>query len=425
MSRFKFALPTRFALCALAALIGMAGCASLNSDPDRDSLFGSSKNDAPPDDDEGWGWSDFNIDNLGTTAKKLTGRGPDKEVSKQLYREADDLYRQAMRAEPAQKSHLFKLAAPKFAEAAERWPKSALAMEGYFMAGESYFFADNYPDANLQYEKLVKEFPNNRFLDIVDQRRFALAKFWLDVNRDSPEGFFYANFLNKTRPWRDARGHGLRVFDKIRIDDPTGKLADDATLAAANEHFAKGKYVKADEYYTDLRSAYPTSEHQFTAHFLGLKAKLLSYQGPAYGGTVLDEAEKLVKQMRRQFPQEAEKEREYLDRSAAEIRYRMAERQSFLADFHDRRGEYRAAEHYYTQVVRNFRDTPLAQRAEERVGQIAGLPPVPPQQLPWLVALFPESDKVQPLLKASEEAKAQEAAQLAEGQEQPGATLQR
>jgi len=420
MSRLKFVPPMRLAFCALAALFAASGCASLNPDSERETLFGSAKKDAEPDDDEGWSWSDLNIDNLGKTTRKLTGRGPNKDLAKQLYREADDLYRQAMRAEPNQKTRLYEMAAPKFAEAAERWPGSALAMDSYFMAGESYFFADNYPDANLQYEKLVKEFPNNRFLDIVDQRRFALAKYWLDINRDSPEGFFYANFLNKTRPWRDARGHGLRVFDKIRIDDPTGRLADDATLAAANEHFAKGKFVKADDYYTDLRSAYPSSEHQFPAHFLGLKAKLMSYQGPAYGGTVLDEAEKLVKQMRRQFPQEAEKEREFLDKAAAEIRFRKAERLTFLAEFHDRRAEYRAAEHYYGEVVRNFRDTPLAQRAEERIGQIAGLPPVPVQQLPWLVALFPESDKVKPLLKATQEA--QEAAQVAA---QQGETVQR
>jgi outer membrane protein assembly factor BamD (BamD/ComL family) len=419
-------ITTTLCLTCGAVLLLAAGCASLDADrADRTSLFGMPKRDEQLEEDEGWSWSDLHVDNLGTTAKKLTGRGPNKEAAKQLYREADDLYRQAMRAEPDKKAHLFSLAAPKFAEAAERWPKSALAMDGYFMAGEAYFFADQYPKANLEYEKLIKEFPNNRFLDIVDQRRFALAKYWLDANRDSPEGMFYANFWNKTRPWRDARGHGLRVYDKIRIDDPTGRLADDATLAAANEHFGKGKYVKADEYYTDLRSAYPTSEHQFTAHFLGLKAKLLSYQGPAYGGTVLDEAEKLIKQMRRQFPQESEKEREYLDRSAAEIRYRMAERLSFLAEFHDKRNEYRAAEHYYAQVVQKFRDTPLAARAEERVGQIAGLPPVPAQQLPWLVALFPESDKVKPLLAATQRAREQEAVELAEAEQAAGGTVQR
>jgi hypothetical protein len=52
--------------------------------------------------------------------------------------------------------------------------------------------------------------------------------------------------------------------------------------------------------------------------------------------------------------------------------------------------------------VKEYNDTPLAERAHERIAQISGLPPKPAQQLPWLVALFPESDKVKPLLKATQ-----------------------
>ena len=358
-------------------------------------------------------WSDFHWDNLGKTGKKLTGRGPDHDLARQYYREGFDLFEQAKKAEPNRRAEIFAMAAPKFAAAADRWPDSQLAMVGLFMAGESAFFADEYPAANLYYEKLVKAFPNNRYLDQVDKRRFAIARFWLDSNRESPEPFYYVNWTNRERPWRDRRGHGLRVFDKIRIDDPTGKLADDATLAAGNEHFANSKFYKADEYYTDLRKAYPTSEHQFLAHFLGIKAKLNSYLGPAYGGTGLDETEKLIKQTRRQFPAEAEKERQFLDRAAAEVRYLKAEQLMLLAAFYDRRAEYRAATHYYARVAREFHDTPLALKAQERLPQIESLPPKPEQQLPWLVALFPESDKVKPLLKASQQAQAEEQARLA------------
>jgi outer membrane protein assembly factor BamD (BamD/ComL family) len=295
-------------------------------------------------------------------------------------------------------------------------------MDAQFYAGESYFFADDYSKANEQYEKLIKAFPSNRYLEVVDQRRFMIAKFWLDSNRQNPESTFYANWFDKTRPWRDAHGHGLRIFDKIRIDDPTGRLADDATLAAANENFASGKYYKAHDYYSDLRKAYPSSEHQFLAHFLDIKAILNSYQGPAYGGSGLDDAEKLIKQVRRQFPQEAAKEREFLDRAAAEVRFKKAERMMFLGQYHDFRAEYRAAQHYYDQVARDYSDTPLAQRAQDRIGQIAGLPPKPAQQLPWLVALFPESDKVKPLLQATQQIETEQAAQMAS---QPSQTQQR
>lgn len=358
--------------------------------------------DDPWDDEDDIPIGSFSWSGIDRRLKKLTGQGPNPDIAKQLYREADDLYRQGVAAEASKKAGIFELAAGKFAMAADRWPDSALAMDALFMTGESYFFADNYPQANFYFEKLIKAFPNNRYMDVVDQRRFTLAKYWLDLNRQNPEPVYYANWFNKSRPWKDARGSGLRVFDKIRIDDPTGRLSDDATLAAANEYFAAGKFVKADEYYTDLRKAYPSSEHQFLAHFLGLKAKLNSYNGPAYGGTSLDEAERLVKQIRRQFPQEAEQEREFLERSAAEIRFRKAQRLGYLAKYYDNRAEYRAAQHYYARVVREYQDTPLAQEAETRIAQIGGLPPVPEQQMQWLVNLFPESDDVRPLLEATQ-----------------------
>jgi outer membrane protein assembly factor BamD (BamD/ComL family) len=431
MSRLSHAFVVPPLLCALTALMATAGCASIwNKSPDDS--FASRPTPSSgvrqasalesADESKGWSWSDLSFDNLGKTTKKLTGRGPDKDKARELYRQADDLFRQAMAAEPSRKQHIFEMAAPKFAAAADRWPESQLAMDALFMAGECYFFADDYPQANLFYEKLVKAFPNNRYLDAVDKRRFAIARFWLDLNHEHPEPFYYVNWTNRTRPWRDVRGHGLRVFDKIRIDDPTGKLADDATLAAGNEHFVSGKFYKADDYYTDLRTAYPASEHQFTAHFLGIKSKLNSYMGPAYSGTGLDETEKLIKQTRRQFPQEAAREREFLDKAAAEVRFRKAEQLMHLARFYDRRAEYRAAEHYYARIVREFNDTPLAQRAEERVGQIAGLPPKPEQQLPWLVALFPESDKIKPILEATQLPQGQGETQIAA---QPQETQQR
>jgi outer membrane protein assembly factor BamD (BamD/ComL family) len=404
-------------LAALVAAVCAGGCASLGgkAPPSHDFRTAGQKpgsettgvRRASYDEGEedakkkGLELSDFSLTNLNKQAKKLTGTGPNRDAARKLYQEGDELYRRAAAATGAERTALFEQAAPKFYQAAQRWPDSALAMDGYFMAAESMFFADNYPQANDYYERLVKDFPNNRYLDTVAQRRFSIAKFWLEQDRKNPESFYSMNWFDKSRPWRDRRGHGLRIFDKIRIDDPTGRLADDATLAAANEHFAAGKFLKADEYYSDLRKAYPQSEHQFLAHFLGLKAKLASYTGPAYGGNVLDEAEKLIKQIRRQFPVEAEKEREFLDRAAAEVRYRKAERLEFLAKYYDYREEYRAAGHYYEQIARNFGDTPLAPRAETRIAQISGLPPKPPQQAAWLVNLIPSRDKVKPLLEAT------------------------
>ena len=71
--------------------------------------------------------------------------------------------------------------------------------------------------------------------------------------------------------------------EEIRVAVDPAKLAGyglslqqlQNALAAANAYFAAADYFRADALYTDLRKAFPSSEHQFIAHFLGLKTKLL------------------------------------------------------------------------------------------------------------------------------------------------------
>ena len=127
---------------------------------------------------------------------------------------------------------------------------------------------------------LVKKYPNSRYMDTVDKRRFAMGRYWIEHQEVNPDWPVTPNLLGKDRPLFDKFGHGVRVLDKIRFDDPTGKLADDATMAAAVAQFKAGNYARADELFTDLRRSFPNSEHQFQAHVLSLKCKMKIYQGP-------------------------------------------------------------------------------------------------------------------------------------------------
>ncbi len=397
-------------LAAIAALALASGCRLFSPSPATPATSVTSSNirqasfeadDAEPKKE--LGLDDFYPDQIGKTVKKLVSEPPNKREAKKNFEDADAIFRQAS-ALPVgdERQKLLLESAQKFLIAAEKFPNSAIEQESLFMAGEAYFMADYYWESNRSYEKLIKAYPNNRYLNEVEKRRYAIAKYWIDLSKKEPEAFYSVNLFNQELPWRDTRGHGLRVFEKMRsLDDPGGKLADDATLALANEAFAASKFYKADEYYTDLRKMYPDSEHQFLANFLGLKAKMKCYIGPEYSVSSLDEGEKLIKHMWRAYPQESEQEREYLERAAAEIRYRKAEKLQHWAEYYDRRKEYRAAAHYYTKVAKEYDDTQFAQRAAIRLEEIEGLPPVPAQKLEALVKLIPTSDKIQPMIDAA------------------------
>jgi outer membrane protein assembly factor BamD (BamD/ComL family) len=336
--------------------------------------------------DDGLTLEDLYPSNISQTVRNLTGRGPDHDVARRLYGEGEQLYRQAIAERDQQDSKSgieFEEASARFAEAAKRWPDSALEEDAIFRAAESMFFADKYVAANDLFESLLKKYPNTRYLDIVGARRFLIAEYWLQLERTNPRSLWQVNVSDDKRPWTDTHGHAVRIFDRMRLDDPTGKLADDATIAAANACLEQKDFVKADQYYSDLRKTFPSSEHQFMAHFLGLKAKLLSYRGPEYASVSLEEAEKLIQQIRRQFPQEAREHEEELERAYLEVRYRLAEREWRMAEFYDRRHEYGAARFYYDRIVDDFSDTPFVDKARDRVTAIAGEPPVPPQTI-WL-----------------------------------------
>ncbi len=347
----------------------------------------------------------FAPSNVTGTVRDLTGFGPDATKARKAMQEAEAIYQNAVALKEqdlAKESRgQFVAAAEKYQEASKHWPGSTLQQDALFMTGECYFFADRYWDAELAYEELLKNHSHSRHLDRVQPRRFAIADYWLQLHWSDPQAFYEWNLVNPDRPKRDAFGHAMRIYDRIRLDDPTGKLADDATLALANAHLVKGDFLKADDYYTDLRKTFPSSEFQFDAHFLGLKSKLKNYQGSDYSANALNEAEILLKQLYRQFPAEAQGESEYLKKAGAEIQYRLAERRWDRGQRFDRRSEYGAARLYYESLLEDYAETPFADRARQRLQQIGRKPAVPKQPLGWLVKLFPETDTVKPIIESN------------------------
>jgi len=355
-----------------------------------------------PTEDDDLTLSDFSPTAVSDTLQNLAGLGPDAQAAKKDFDDAQQQYAQAValreQGEADESVKQFLAAAKRFEKAAKGWPKSRLEQDALFMVGESYFFADRYPKAEAAYEQLLKQHPHSRYLDQVQPRRFAMAEYWLSLSREDPQSFYELNVADASRPGRDTYGHALRIFNRIRLDDPTGRLADDATMAIANAHFANGQFLLADEHFTDLRKTFPSSEFQYHAHLLGMKSKLLTYEGPDYSGVPLNEAETLFDQLRKQFPMQIRDDAEYLATEGARIQFLQAERLWERAQRRDRRAEYGAAKFYYDLLLRDFEDTPFATKAAARVAEIQGLPNVPPTRLSWLTSLFPDEETVQPLL---------------------------
>lgn len=353
---------------------------------------------APPADDDSLSASTKKATR--TVTNLLTGRElEDRDRAKEFYVQGDQIFRDAS-GEPVQsRKKAFAKAAKLFQKSAEAAPGSALAQDSMFMQGESLFFADRLTEATDTFEKLQKEFPRNRHNDQVAARLFSISRYWIETVKADEGSWMPLNLTDASRPRLDADGHAIRVLDQIRYDDPTGRLADDATMAAAAEYIRQQKFEQADEFLTDLRETFSDSEHLFLAHLLGIRCKLEVYAGPSYSGLVLEEAEKLVRQTRQRFPDKLSdpKYGDIVARASAEIDFHRAERLAFRAQLREKQKEYGSAKYYYQQILELHGQTPQAEVARKRLGEIESFPESPTQYLSWLTTIFRESKSSDPL----------------------------
>ncbi|MCH2115580.1 MAG: outer membrane protein assembly factor BamD [Pirellulales bacterium] len=314
--------------------------------------------------------------------KSRVGMGLDQRLAEQSYAQGEDWFRREQYGE----------AAKKFKQTIARWPDSVLEQDARFFLGECNFFADDYPAAIGAYEKLLEKYPNSPHLDKIVKRQFAIARYWEAHHQHRPHWPVTPNLIDDTRPMFDTLGQALKIYENIRLNDPTGPMADDAIMATANSYFLRGRYNDADYQYKLIRSEYPRSEHQYEAHVLGLQCKLRKYQGPDYDGSPLEEAKKLAKQLRVHFAGElSAEERQRQADIRGTLNRNLAERDMKIAKYYDDTEYYRSAKFYYAKIAREFPDTPLAQQALARYREIGGEPDKPATKLKWLVDVFPEN----------------------------------
>jgi outer membrane protein assembly factor BamD (BamD/ComL family) len=325
-------------------------------------------------DDPQPGWFSSAPKNFNERFKKLIGKGPNEAVAKAAYADGDALFRQAK----------YKEAAEKFKVAYKRGPDLALEEDAMYKAAESYFFADLYAKADDGYGRLFKKYQQTPYKERAIARRFAIARYWEQLDMAKHHYALTPNFTDKTRPMFDTRGHALRLYDLVHLDDPTGPLADDSIMASANLFFRVGRYEEADYHYSLLRTTQPKSEHQYAAHVLGLQSKLRRYEGPDYDIQPLEDADDVAAQLLAQFTRELGDERDRVVEARAWIRAAKAQREFQIAEFYHKSKYYAASRIYYNEIARSYPDTKLAQAARARIEEVKDKPPAPPKPFAWI-----------------------------------------
>lgn len=346
---------------------------------------------------------DLSPSQIGTTLKTRLNASEDKTVAENTYAEGKQFYQQAtemIAANPDGDQHepLFIKAANKFKTAGSLWPDSSLAEDAFFYEGESHFFANRYVQANRAYEGLIEQYSGTRYLDRAEQRRYSIAIYWLDLKKS---GAPMLALNDPKRPKFSLASEARRILHRIRIDDPSGKLADDATFALGSAYMAINRHEDAAETFSYLRKDYPGSEFQFRSQMLELESRMKSYRGPDYDGLPLVEAEKLRKQIVAQFPNESRQHIDILNQQQSLITNQLAQRDIQIGEFYEAKGQNLAAKIYYEKVQADHSDTIFENDLSEKIATVAAKPATPAPPAQWFTKMFPEGNPEKPILSSS------------------------
>jgi len=348
---------------------------------DSVSLSGVKAGDEKPEEKKGFEWADLAPENMYKNIKKAAGYGPNKKIAEDFMQQGKKLF--------AEKK--YKEAAAKFATAAGRWPDSAIEEDAFFLWGESAFFADQYPSAHDAYGGLLKKYGNTRHLDTVMAREFAIARYWEQMYDANPSWPTTPNLIDRSKPIFDTFGYAVQAYERIRLHDPRGPLADDSLMALGDAYFRRGQWENAAYNYDLLCKEYPNSKYQMKAHLLALRATMYKYQGSAYDGGPLKQADKIAQETRTQFSKQLGDELQRVERAHSMIVEEQANREFIRGQYYERRKYYGAARYYYSIVVNEYPTTEKAREARERFDKIAKLPDEPPQRFKWLLDMFGRS----------------------------------
>jgi outer membrane protein assembly factor BamD (BamD/ComL family) len=341
----------------------------------------------------GFEWSDLAPENIYKNIKAAAGYGPNEKIARSAMAEGAALFRDASAKKSAtgitkEGQDLFRSAAAKFATVADRWPDTPLEEDAWFLQGESEFFSDQYPKAHDTYGGLLKKYVNTRHLDTVVAREFNMGRYWEQLQDAKPMWVVQPNVTDGSRPMFDTFGYAIQAYERVRTYDPTGPLADHSLMAMADGYFRRGQFEEAAFNYDLLCKEYPNSVHQLKAHLLDLQAKMRVYQGTAYDGIPLKEAQKIADNTLKQFGNKLGPEREHVLESRAQIIEEMANREFDRGQYYEQHKYYGAARLYYKGVIDSYPSTQKAKEARAQYDTIRSLPDEPPDHLKWLKELI-------------------------------------
>jgi outer membrane protein assembly factor BamD (BamD/ComL family) len=179
----------------------------------------------------------------------------------------------------------------------ERYPNHPLLIEALLVRGDAKVADHNEYKALFDYERILREFPGTEQFNTALERELEIAK-------------LYANGM-KRKLWGmrfvTADSEAEEIFIRTQERAPGSQIGETASMLLGDYYFDRGEMRRAVEAYSLFMLNYPKSTKTERAMLRAIQASLASFKGPQFDATGLIEADRRLRQFKRQFPASAER----------------------------------------------------------------------------------------------------------------------
>jgi len=275
----------------------------------------------------------------------------------------------------------------KFAEAEKQFAKIAKDRKattwgetGQYYLAETQYQRKNFVAAHDNFERLIKDYTSaSDYRDKAVSREFAIAQLWmLQEDPKAPRDKlipWYGHF-NGGLPLIDTQGSLLQALEHVRQNDPSGPLADRASLEIADHHMRHRDYDTAAMYYDQFMTDYAKSPFLQRVQLAAIDARMKGYLGPDYDASGLEKARDLVRKTIKTFP-ERQESFEGLFHTLDLINDQEAEKWFKDGMYYKKVGKVPSAEYYFGKIPQRWPNSPWSVKAKTELAQLAKMPRKP------------------------------------------------
>jgi outer membrane protein assembly factor BamD len=241
-----------------------------------------------------------------------------------------------------------------------RWPLSFSAPEAQYHIGMMEEKLGDFARAFKSYQKMLEKYPASKFFDQAIERQFEIANLYL---AGEPQ-----------RLWKIPVGSSMEktveMYKSVIRNAPYGKYAAQCQFNIGQAHEKSKKFTDAVASYNGLTERYPGHDLVDDAQYQVGYAWMRASSEADYDQSAAEKSIEAFEDFLVRFPN-SEKVASAKDH-IAQLRGKRNQGAFKIAQFYKSQGKVKAAEIYFSEVIKQNPNTTLAEQAEKELQTLRG-----------------------------------------------------